>query len=155
MYLFHLQVPSGVTEVQAEFDLVGASDESGYLLGNSSASHQMMLDCCPQLLRDGRARGQNVEVFHVKHYTGDNIRIYMCIHWPHIQQTKRVTAHWASVAKATRAGDKLRAGGGAPGFSSLPTLNNIRSTSPQWAHPSEAWVGHPPVLRGVRVGHPL
>ena len=97
---------------------------------------------------------QNVEVFHVKHFADYIVRIYMCIHWPHIQQTKRVTAHWASVPKGTRAGGKLRAGGGAPGFSSLPTLNNIRSTSPQWAHPSEAWVGHPPVLGGVRVGQP-
>jgi predicted metalloprotease with PDZ domain len=44
MYLFHLQVPLGASEVQAEFYLVGTSDESGFLLGDSSAQDQMMLD---------------------------------------------------------------------------------------------------------------
>ena len=45
----------------------------------------------PQLLGDSRRRGdKNVGVFHVKHCTGDCIRIFMCIHWPHLQQTKQV-----------------------------------------------------------------
>ncbi|SPF49859.1 Glycyl aminopeptidase. Metallo peptidase. MEROPS family M61 [Candidatus Sulfotelmatobacter kueseliae] len=44
MYAFHLQVPLGASEVEAEFYLTGTSDESGYLLGNSSAQQQMMLD---------------------------------------------------------------------------------------------------------------
>jgi hypothetical protein len=41
---FHLQVPSGADELEAELYLVGASDESGFLLGNSSAPQQIILD---------------------------------------------------------------------------------------------------------------
>jgi len=37
MYAFHLQVPLGVSEIEAEFYLTGTSDESGHILGNSSA----------------------------------------------------------------------------------------------------------------------
>jgi predicted metalloprotease with PDZ domain len=44
MYAFHLQVPAGAGEIQAEFYLTGTTDEVGYFLGDSSAPDQLMLD---------------------------------------------------------------------------------------------------------------
>jgi predicted metalloprotease with PDZ domain len=44
MYAFHLQTPAGSSEITAEFYLTGTTDEIGYLLGDSSAPNQMMLD---------------------------------------------------------------------------------------------------------------
>lgn len=43
MYAFHLQAPSG-TDLEAHFDVVGASTESEFLLGNSSTRQQMVLN---------------------------------------------------------------------------------------------------------------
>jgi predicted metalloprotease with PDZ domain len=44
MYAFHLDPPAGAKEIEAEFYLTGTTDEIGYLLGDSSAPDQMMLD---------------------------------------------------------------------------------------------------------------
>ncbi|HXW90523.1 MAG TPA: M61 family peptidase [Terriglobales bacterium] len=44
LYAFHLETPAAASEIQAEFFLAGMSDESGYLLGNSSAPDQLMLN---------------------------------------------------------------------------------------------------------------
>jgi len=44
LYAFHLQTPAATSEIQAEFFVAGTSDESGYLLGNSSAPDQLMLN---------------------------------------------------------------------------------------------------------------
>ena len=44
LYAFHLQTPAGGSEIQAEFYVVGTSDESGFLLGDSSAPSQVLLN---------------------------------------------------------------------------------------------------------------
>jgi hypothetical protein len=43
MYAFHLQVPPN-TALEAQFDVVGASTESEFLLGNSATRQQMALN---------------------------------------------------------------------------------------------------------------
>jgi len=44
LYAFHLQTPPGTAEIQVEFYLAGTSDESGFLLGDSSAPSQVLLN---------------------------------------------------------------------------------------------------------------
>ncbi|HXX27110.1 MAG TPA: M61 family peptidase [Terriglobales bacterium] len=44
MYAFHLETPPQAREIQVEFYLAGTSDESGFLLGNSSTPSQLMLN---------------------------------------------------------------------------------------------------------------
>ncbi len=44
LYAFHLQTPASARQIQAEFFLAGTSDESGFLLGDSSTPTQLMLN---------------------------------------------------------------------------------------------------------------